>query len=1147
MPTHTPREALRSLSAALLLLAAGPLFAAVAPKAPSPRDSLVVRHPDLFIQNVYQPLAELPDRIVAQRQGDLAALDVPANSAFFDLRGGQWGSLLLRRPLIPGPGRDNRLSWRDLGLGVPSGDKPLKQAVWRLFTRYLGDHREQLGIDPAELKGRVTLMEGIRSIQIHGSRVHRGVPVRGTHVKAVINSGNLVLLGTRNWGPIEIGTQPALSADSAAAVVTGHVRSIFAVDGSWRAPELVIVALAAGADLSQVAPGAGYQHRLVWAVSPRLAGDRGSWEGLVDAVSGELLSFTDQNQYSDRKILGGIYPVSNDGQFPDGIEQPGYPMPFADVVQPFGTSTVTNSSGLADNVGGILRTTLSGRFLRMNDNCGAIEEVAMCSDLDTGVGPGTDCDVPPAHSAGDTHASRTGFFELNRQAEGARVRLPGNAWLQSQLTANMNIDDVCNAFWDGQTVNFFKSGLSGSTFCANTGEIAAVFDHEWGHGLDDNDADGEISSPGESIADIYGMLRVTDSCFGRGFVPGDTACAGGGYGDPCDNCTGVRDLDYEKHLCNEPHDIQWILSPTTNPCLPGGPGGGCIGVVGTQQGPCGQETHCEGMVAAEAGWDLFARDLRAAPFNFDFNTSLEVATQLVYRAAGNIGNWYQCSPTLGGCLADGGYLNLLAADDDDGDITNGTPHMTAIFAALDRHQIACAPPSGPLVQNSGCAGGPTQAPTLTGSPTAGGVQLNWNAVPGAQRYQVFRTEGVKGCDFGKVKIAEVTGTSFTDSGLLDGFAYLYSVLPAGSTDSCRGRMSACVTLTPDPPPAAPEATLAFREVPNALSILSGDGDVFLDNCERARFSFQVENAGNVNIQNVRLVSVSSPSHPASKFPKSNVRVIAAVLRGGACGNPKSLARASFDFVPQGLAFDDPLELRIEVQGTAPGIGLVSLVGTVRLTGTESDFRFMASKTFGFESGFENWPIVSGTYTRQSPGANATLFHLASSSLLEGQCDEIQSPELRLTPTSTLSLYNQFDTEPPTPLGAYDRANVGIFDHDTGARTTVSPDGGRLYNVSGSGGVCVTAGEPGWAGAGPAFLPSSWSSAALDAAGRAGRRVRLDVAYGTDPLVSGNGLQFDEVTLTNFDLQVLDQQSDVCPRISDTPPVGVDDSSTERRP
>jgi hypothetical protein len=47
-------------------------------------------------------------------------------------------------------------------------------------------------------------------------------------------------------------------------------------------------------------------------------------------------------------------------------------------------------------------------------------------------------------------------------------------------------------------VNFFRSGGG----CSNTGEIAAVFDHEWGHGLDNNDGIPTVSSPGEGIADV---------------------------------------------------------------------------------------------------------------------------------------------------------------------------------------------------------------------------------------------------------------------------------------------------------------------------------------------------------------------------------------------------------------------------------------------------------------------------------------------------------------------------------------------------------------------------------------------------------------------------------------------------------------------
>jgi hypothetical protein len=56
-----------------------------------------------------------------------------------------------------------------------------------------------------------------------------------------------------------------------------------------------------------------------------------------------------------------------------------------------------------------------------------------------------------------------------------------------------------------------------------------VFDHEWGHGLDNNDLTPTIVKPsGEGIADIYTALRLGDSCIGRGFF--NNPCSQ--FGDP---------------------------------------------------------------------------------------------------------------------------------------------------------------------------------------------------------------------------------------------------------------------------------------------------------------------------------------------------------------------------------------------------------------------------------------------------------------------------------------------------------------------------------------------------------------------------------------------------------------------------------------
>jgi hypothetical protein len=104
--------------------------------------------------------------------------------------------------------------------------------------------------------------------------------------------------------------------------------------------------------------------------------------------------------------------------------------------------------------------------------------------------------TPAGHSPGDTHSSRTGFNELNKLIEMARGWLPENNFVNEPITSRMNIPSACNAFYSGLdgTINFYRSGPFGTNICRNTGEIAAVFDHEWGHAMDDHDG-GPFSAP----------------------------------------------------------------------------------------------------------------------------------------------------------------------------------------------------------------------------------------------------------------------------------------------------------------------------------------------------------------------------------------------------------------------------------------------------------------------------------------------------------------------------------------------------------------------------------------------------------------------------------------------------------------------------
>ena len=717
---------------------------------------------------------------------------------FIDPRSGAPTNILLSYPIIPGTGKGNRLTLAALQRGLGENIKEITPAVVdRLMRRFLVRHQDILRLDPEELDGGRIQSVGDDLWNINYGRRYRGYPVRRSRVVAVINHGNLVMIGTEIWGTIRIENTIRISADEALETAYRFIRKRRKDDRIDVAPHIEIVPLTPSNEYMNghyIGPlGAGFHHRLAWVFVLRRGKFGPRWEALVDAETGELLGFQDLNVYVKKRIKGGVYPVSNDGISPDGVEQVDYPMPFADTGLP-APNNFTNSAGVFNWTSGTVTTTLSGQYIRITDNCGSINESSTAGDVDLGTSGGTDCTVPAGHSAGDTHAARSAFYELNKMKEQARGWLPGNAWLNAQLTANVNVNNTCNANWDGTKVNFFKSGGG----CRNTGEIAAIFDHEWGHGMDDNDANGVITSPGEAIADIYAAYRLHTSCIGRGFLwTNDRGCGQdsnltgfncSGYGDCCLNCTGVREIDFAKHTSGQPHTPSNFIKPNCS-------AGFLCGFLSCC-GPCGRECHCEGMIPAEAGWDFAARDLQVAPFNFDENTAFIIANRTAFLGSGSVKDWYTCSgggSTSDGCGTNNGYMQWLAADDDNGDITDGTPHMMAIYQAFNRHGIAC---STPTPVNSGCGGAPTMAPTLTVTVGDDQVRLDWTSIAGAARYWIFRGEGPNGCSFGKAKIAEVTGLSYSDTEVANGLNYHYVVMPVGTNSACMGPASNCVTVAP---------------------------------------------------------------------------------------------------------------------------------------------------------------------------------------------------------------------------------------------------------------------------------------------------------------------------------------------------------------
>ncbi len=1089
---------MQSIAAALSMSVAFAAASQAVVVPQSEQQSLLFRHPDVDFAQIYVGGQSLVNEVGS---GRFEALGVSPAATQVDLRTGRFATLYPSVALLPGRGVGNRLSWEALEVPVPQSKRDLEQAAAQAFRGYLALHADELGIDLAEVAdpSRIAVIDD-DYIQIYAPRLVGGRLVLGSFLQASIRYGNLVLLGAINWGDVDAGLAPVLTSEESLAAVAARIAPA-GIGSTWKAGNLAWLPVARESNLAPSAIGTGLDFRLIWVVRPTLGDPDGRFEAWVDARDGEVLALKDTRHYvaTQRAAKGGVFPISNDGLspggIPDGVEQAGWPLPFTNVT--VGSSTITTDQGgnLSVCADGNISSALTGPYLKMADVCG-VASLTSAGDLDFGVSAGINCTTPGFGGTGNTHASRTGFFELGQLQAMGRSQLPANSWMQTQMTANMNINQTCNANWNGAAVNFYRQGGG----CRNTGEIAGIFDHEWGHGLDDNDANGSILSTGsEGIADIYANLRLSDSCVGRGFNLSNAGC--GGYGNPCIDppgttpiCSGVRDADWAHRSANTPTTL-------------------------TSIGSCGGEVHCVGYLNAETGWDLWNRHLTGGTFNYSRSLAREIATQLTFRGAGAVVNWWSGAAPNGGCAADTGYQNYLVADDDNGSLADGTPHMQAIYDAFNTHEIACTIPT---VTTAGCAGGPTTAPVVTPTSQDKSVDLAWTAVSGASSYRVYRTDGLFGCEFGKTLVAEIAGLAYTDNGLQNNRTYSYQIEPMGAADECFGTViSACTQVVPTS--AGSSSILSVLADLSSLTLLSGDGDVFLDNCETARIQVPLSSIGTTSLTNVRVTSatVTSAGHGATTILTSLPKVIDTSLV--TCES----AVATIELVPQGLDAGETFTIDITLEADELAAPQTTSFSFELLEGS---LQFFASKSFTFEAGTESWVVDQGTFNRTNANGGgaggAGTFYFQSSSLLDEQCDVVHSPVVRLSAGSTLALSTNFRTEPMDTVW-WDRANLGIVDTSTSARTLVSPSSGRTYNASGANGVCGTTGQPGWAGVFPTWAVSNWTAAALQAPALAGKAVRLEMRYGTDELVSDTGFRFDDLTLTNVDAEVPDAQANVC--------------------
>ena len=690
------RTALRAVLA-LGFFAALPLHA-FAPVATTSSTQSV--HPRPSLQANADALDVTPSLILDARGDSLLATRV---SAFKRRVGGTWDVRWDTRgdrpnvvqgsgvPVIAGKG--NALQAAQFGASSPAqiGLDAVANAA-RAFVDAQNDLLQLDGIDLRLDRERSVPYGKERAFwSIEFAQYRNDVRVDGAFVYVRIAQGNVVQFGAERVAPVTIDTQPALTREQAFYLAWHELD--FPADAriaqTIEAGELGLYPSAPAGEASATeftgARGFGYAHVLAWRFVFRVEGAPETWQVLFDAQADRVIDVRDLNDFVDATVSGGIYPTTN-----TDVETV-VPFPFASVTN--GTAKVTDTLGIYDYSGGSATTTLGGKYFRMVDTCGSIS-LANSTDgnLAFGSGAGTDCTTPTGNTAGsgNTHASRSGFYHLTRINEKARGILPGNTWLQGRVNANMNINQQCNAYWDGSELNFFKSGGG----CSNTGEIAAVFLHEWGHGLDTNTGGAASENgSGEAVGDTFAFLETRDACIGQNFRPGANC-------HNCTACTGVRDVgDFSTHGTSTIATPANVTSNTGIDC------DAYVGLGGVAcpyrrpdngqayQGPMGYEGHCESVIASSANWDLTQALIEryGAEEGWHHMDDIWYGSLTPSKSAYRVQSGGTCNPsaTVNGCGATNWYTVYLAADDDDGNLANGTPNACRIWDAMNAHGIAC--------------------------------------------------------------------------------------------------------------------------------------------------------------------------------------------------------------------------------------------------------------------------------------------------------------------------------------------------------------------------------------------------------------------------------------------------------------------------
>ncbi|MCY0989423.1 hypothetical protein OV203_19945 [Nannocystis sp. ILAH1] len=555
-------------------------------------------------EHARRPVLEVAQGAPVRVAGDLAWHRVPARHAR------AWTRLLAEM----GPqtwavwDRDTDVVRRIWGAGIAApGSASSPVAAERIARAFLSRHVALLA--PGAAAGDFTLVAnvesgGMRTLGFE-QRV-RGVAVEGGQVSFRFRNDRLFMIGSE--------ALPHVAAPAVRSVGAAQAR---AAASDWLerdlSPGTVTFEAAHEAVVLPLVRAGKVDYATVVPVELSTTAPRGRWRVYVDAATGEPVARKQTLLFASGKVAYDA-PLREPGG-----ERQDWPANRAALTVGGMNVTSTEAGDVTwnGNNATTVTTRASGTQVTVNNDAGnpATGNLNLQPNQTAVWGAPNDEQVDAQIST---------FVHANVVIEYVRQIDPGFGWLGEQLQATVNINESCNAYYDGN-INFFRQ----SNQCNNTGRVADIVYHEYGHGVHDHAIIQGVGnfdpSLSEGVSDYLAATIVDDPAMGIGFFLNDPG--------------PLRHIDPNGSEAVWPDDIAG-------------------------------DPHTTGLIIAGALWDL-----RKALVEDQGPGGVAHADHLYYesiRRAVDI-------PSM--------YFEALAADDDDGDLANGTPNQCLINAAFAKHGL----------------------------------------------------------------------------------------------------------------------------------------------------------------------------------------------------------------------------------------------------------------------------------------------------------------------------------------------------------------------------------------------------------------------------------------------------------------------------